>query len=416
MFFPTSLCGVLVFGFALPPASSSSCRRLPPPHTKLIKTCSHTHNLSKHSLFTHNLLTHNLLTPNLSTHSLLTPNLSTHTTCSHPTCPHTTCPHTHNLLTHNLLTHNLLTPNLSTHSLLTPNLSTHTTCSHTLLTHNLLPPNLFTHNLLTSYLFTHTHNLSTHSLFTNLLSHTQLAHTQLVYTPLAHTQLVRTQLAHTQLVHAQLVHTQLAHTQLTHTQLAPNLSTHSLFTHNLYSHTHIHAACSQPSRRGRRAFCEAGVSLVALGWLWWGAWVPFGAVVAAAVSVAGVALGDSDMTSTCILRGRCRTYGTGLALVARLGPVWRRCRRLVVWQAWRLATSTFTLRGRCGTWRHRRAFCVALMARAGSGGALGSRLAPLSPRLLVWQAWHLVTSTFTLCGRSGSYGTGLALVARLGPG
>eukprot|EP00435_Cladocopium_sp_Y103_P004041 s837_g1.t1 len=35
------------------------------------------------------------------------------------------------------------------------------------------------------------------------------------------------------------------------------------------------------------------------------------------------------------------------------------------------------------------------------------------------QAWHSVTSAFTLCGRRGTYGTGLALVARLvaaGPG
>ena len=30
-----------------------------------------------------------------------------------------------------------------------------------------------------------------------------------------------------------------------------------------------------------------------------------------------------------------------------------------------------------------------------------------------WQAWHLVTSTFVLRGRRGTYGTGLALVARL---
>ena len=31
-----------------------------------------------------------------------------------------------------------------------------------------------------------------------------------------------------------------------------------------------------------------------------------------------------------------------------------------------------------------------------------------------WQARHLVTSTFVLRGRRGTYGTGLALVARLG--
>ena len=31
-----------------------------------------------------------------------------------------------------------------------------------------------------------------------------------------------------------------------------------------------------------------------------------------------------------------------------------------------------------------------------------------------WQAWRLMTSTFALRGRRGTYGTGLALVARLG--
>ena len=50
---------------------------------------------------------------------------------------------------------------------------------------------------------------------------------------------------------------------------------------------------------------------------------------------------------------------------------------------------------------------------AGSGGALGSRLAPLSPRLLVWQAWHLATSLMR--GKGSTYVTVLALVARLGP-
>ena len=49
-----------------------------------------------------------------------------------------------------------------------------------------------------------------------------------------------------------------------------------------------------------------------------------------------------------------------------------------VWQAW-------------GSWHW-----------AGSGGAIGSRLAPWSPRLFVWQAWHLPTSTSILCGRCGT--------------
>jgi len=39
----------------------------------------------------------------------------------------------------------------------------------------------------------------------------------------------------------------------------------------------------------------AGVALMALGWLWWCAWVPVDAVDAAALCVAGVALGDMDL-------------------------------------------------------------------------------------------------------------------------
>ena len=82
-----------------------------------------------------------------------------------------------------------------------------------------------------------------------------------------------------------------------------------------------------------------------------------GTLVAAAVCVAGVALGDIDLhfawqvcrlvTSTVTLRGRRGTYGTGLALVARLGTL---VAAAVCVQAWRSVTSTFTLRGRRGTW------------------------------------------------------------------
>ena len=150
----------------------------------------------------------------------------------------------------------------------------------------------------------------------------------------------------------------------------------------------------------RPSFCVAGVVLMARGWLWWRAWFPFGAVVAASVCVAGVALGDihrhsmwqvwRSVTSTFVLRGRRGTYGTGLALVTRLVPVWRRGRRLC-------------LRGRRGTWRHPPSFCVA-------GVALGD-----IDRHSARQAWHLVTSTFVLRGRRGTYGTGLAVVTRLVP-
>ena len=69
------------------------------------------------------------------------------------------------------------------------------------------------------------------------------------------------------------------------------------------------------------------------------------------------------------------TYGTGLALVARLGWDWSPVMpRHFAWQAWHLAASTFVSRGRCSTWRHLPSFClasVALMALA----------------LLWWRAW-----------------------------
>ena len=80
---------------------------------------------------------------------------------------------------------------------------------------------------------------------------------------------------------------------------------------------------------------------MALGWLWWRAWVSVDAVDAAAFGVAGVSL--------CV---------AGVALMA--------------------------------PW-------------AGSGGVLVSQLTPWTPRLLAWQAWHLVTWTFTLPSRRGTW-------------
>jgi len=78
------------------------------------------------------------------------------------------------------------------------------------------------------------------------------------------------------------------------------------------------------------SLCVAGVALMALGWLWWRAWVPVDAVDTAAFWVAGVALGDMDLhfawqawqlvTWIVTLRGRRGTYGTGPALVAHRVP------------------------------------------------------------------------------------------------
>ena len=119
----------------------------------------------------------------------------------------------------------------------------------------------------------------------------------------------------------------------------------------------------------------AGVALVALDWLRWRrAWAGVDAVVAAAVGVAGVALGDIHLrftwqawylvTSTSTLRGRRCTFGTALAPVARLGRSGRGGRR----GCWR---------GRCGTWRHPPSFYMA-------GVVLGD-----IDFHFAWQAWHL---------------------------
>ena len=102
---------------------------------------------------------------------------------------------------------------------------------------------------------------------------------------------------------------------------------------------------------------------MALGWLWWCAWAPLVAGDAAALCMAGVALGTWWHPPSLRVAGvalgdiyRRSTYGSGLALVA-LGRPWspvmpRHC----AWQAWHLALGDIYLR------------CA-------------------------WQAWHLVTST-----------------------
>ena len=63
------------------------------------------------------------------------------------------------------------------------------------------------------------------------------------------------------------------------------------------------------------SLCMATVALMALSCLWWRVWFPVDAVVVATVGVAGVPLGDVDLDLH------------------------------FAWQAWRLATYTFTLRG-----------------------------------------------------------------------
>ena len=205
-----------------------------------------------------------------------------------------------------------------------------------------------------------------------------------------------------QLCHAESFTQQLCHTQ-SFTQQLCNTHAHYLskqsFTHTQLCHTpsfkplrfarracHLYdiglalvarLAVSRPSRRGtlcgrrgRRGTCSHPPAFFrgrrgtwrhqpsfCAGWLWWRAWSPLFARGAAALCVAGAALGDINLRFAW-------QDGTGLALVARLGPVIRPRRR-------------GTLRGRRGTWRHRPSLCVAVVA-----------LAHIHLRF-AWQAWPL---------------------------
>ena len=138
--------------------------------------------------------------------------------------------------------------------------------------------------------------------------------------------------------------------------------------------------------------------------------------------MAGVALGDINVrfawhawhlvTSTFTLRGKRGTYGTGLALVACLGAArhfalpfrlvtlslcMAGVARMALGWLWWCAWARFsrpgrraTLHGRRGAWRHLPSLRVARVAL----GDIHLHFA--------WQAWHLVLSTFVLRGKRGT--------------
>jgi len=128
--------------------------------------------------------------------------------------------------------------------------------------------------------------------------------------------------------------------------------------------------------------------------------------------VAGVALGDTHLrfawqawhwvTSTFTLRGRRGTYGTGRALVAQRVPVGAAASRVAgvelgdiylhfAWQAWHWQAWHWVGSGR------------ALVAQRVPVGAAASRVAGVALGDIylhfAWQAWHLATFTFVLRGR-----------------
>ena len=93
--------------------------------------------------------------------------------------------------------------------------------------------------------------------------------------------------------------------------------------------------------------------------------------------------------------------------VTALGGLWWRsgfpwAPRRLAWQAWHLVTSTFVLRVTRGTGWHPPSLCVAGVALTALGGLWWRSGFPWAPRRLAWQAWRLATSTFVLRGRRGA--------------
>ena len=142
-------------------------------------------------------------------------------------------------------------------------------------------------------------------------------------------------------------------------------------------------------------------------WYWVSRLVRLCRLGAAPLCVAGVALGDihlditwqawHELTSTVALRGRRGTYGTGWRAWSGF-VAW--APRYFAWQAWHLVTSTLISRSRRGTNSHLPSLCtnshlpslcVAGVALMVLGGALGPALSPrrratLRGRRGTW--WH----------------------------
>ena len=132
-----------------------------------------------------------------------------------------------------------------------------------------------------------------------------------------------------------------------------------------------------------------------------------------------------NLTSTVVLRGRQGAHGTA----------WRACSAFVAceaaalcvagvalgdihlrftWQAWHNLTSTVVLCGRHGThgtgWRAWSGFVARAAALCVAGVVLGDIHLHFS-----WQAWHKLTSTVVLRGRRGTYGIGWPAWSGLSP-
>ena len=236
----------------------------------------------------------------------------------------------------------------------------------------------------------HTHHLTQHTSLSNTsLSHTifvthHLTHT-FFHTPsythhltLSHTHTTLSHKnCHVQLCQIQLCH--MSHTTLSH--VTHNFVTYNSVTYNFVTHTTLsHTTLSHTTLSHTPSFHVAGLALGDIRRRFtWQAW--------------------HLATSTFVLLGRRGTYDTWLGLVTRLVPAVtpRQC----AWQAWHLATprhfawqawhTGLTLVTGLVPPRDAAPLCVA-------GVALGDIYLRFT-----WQAWHLATSTFVLRGRRGAW-------------
>ena len=429
-FFPTSLCGVLVF--------DSVSRRL----LRL------------------RLLLRRLRLSSLSTTSFHIPSLSTtifHTSSFTPSLS-TTIFHTSSF------THHLRQPPSFTHHLCQPPSHTHHLSHIIFHTPSLRQPPSFTHHLCQPP--SHTHHLS-HTIFVNHhLSHT-IFHTPSLSTTIFHTPSLSTTIFHTPSFTHHLCQPPSFTRHRSHTTIfrlrgrrgtwrhLPSFGVAGVALGVIYLRLawqawhllHLVALGRRWSplvavgrRRGAARLCLAGVAFGDIYLCWRGrcgtwrhlpvlAWQAWHLETSTCVGVAGVALGDIYLrlawqawhleTSTFVSRGRRGTWrhlpAFHVAGVA-VGDIYLG----FTWHAWHLESSTCALRGRRGTWRHLRALGVAGVALVALGGALGRRWSPLVARgaapvcvasvalgdiyfRFTWQAWHLVTSTFALRGRRGTW-------------
>ena len=299
-------------------------------------------------------------------------------------------------LSHTTLSRTIFhTPSVTYHLCHIPSFTYHLVTyhfSHTTLSHTIFVTYHLSHTTLSRTIF-HTHLCHLPSFTYNFLTH-HLSHTICHIPSLSHT-IFHTQLCHTPSFTPIFVTYHLSHTTLSRTIFHTNLCHIPSFTHNFLTHHLSHTICHIPSLSHtifHTQLCHTP------------SFTPI-----------FVTYHLSHTTFSHTLRGRRGTRRhppsfcvAGVALMALRGALGRRWSpvtpRHFAWQAWHLETSTFVLRGRRrhppsvavgrrGTWRHATSVCVAGVAQ----GDIHIRFA--------WQAWHLATATFVLRGRRGTYGT-----------